>query len=551
MGKITEYQQGNLASSAVGVPEANLSGARALNDVANISDNLANTVLDVANTNVQKHNAELYRQQQAAEALQKEQKKALVTINNDNRFTSLDTNMGILEQSYLHQDLQDDKGQPVDPYARRQMFTDNYQKAFESIANNIADPQERADFMTRGAARMGSNVKSFNDKMDTVETNMAIAKTDETLSNLVLSAGQANNVAQYQKSVSSLNQMQTALAWTLGASANDKYVKAKKDMAESFLWNLYDTDPNQMMAALKTGVLDDSVPPKDIVAFKHKWETYATQRIKVQGKLASLQVTANNLKTVSAAADLDNNNILDPQEMELVYEKLKASGAPKYQQRVARRAAVKAHGVDPDVTVGPAITKKEGAALFNIDKSVPVNLQVNSQLTKQLQRVFGMDTESGQAVDDLSGITTKKLKGNEMQQVETLQRQIIYAQQHRMIQKQTASKWYSLADQAVDYLSSKGQQTAAVKAKKAQQHKQQADQARKESMQFVDNMLHIFNWNPSIAPKVSQKIQGHASDAYADARNRFIKMNGGKAPTAKQDAQLRDLAKRSAVRGHK
>lgn len=234
MAIIPRFERQKLASSIVGTPGIDTSGAQIAESVAGV----ANKGLQVLGQQaIQKHEI-----QKAAEA-----NKTLVDVDVE------------LEKAYI----QHQKDYKTNPKDKTQFFKDNAERILQTFADGTEDPEVRSTVERIGYGRIGEKVTNeiqWADKQATQNTIDTATTANETLANEAYIAGINNNVSRALDVFTLAEDNIAASKLALGEKDSEQF---RKNVQQGYISGLMEQHPAELKAALDRGDFKKVLTPEE------------------------------------------------------------------------------------------------------------------------------------------------------------------------------------------------------------------------------------------------------------------------------------------------
>ncbi len=234
MATIPKFERQRLASSLVGTPGVDTSGAA-----------IADAVGGVANKTVQ-----VFGQQ----AIEKKQIQDAALANK----TMVDYDVA-LEKAYAdHQ-----KTYKGDPTGKTQFLKDEGQRLLQQFADPIDSPQVRGAVERMGYAKLGEKVTNevkWADQQSTQNTIDATTTANDTLANEAYLAGMNNNSTRAAEILTTAEQNIATAKYVLGEKDAQKL---RKNVAQGYISGLMEQHPEELKAALDRGDFKKILDPEE------------------------------------------------------------------------------------------------------------------------------------------------------------------------------------------------------------------------------------------------------------------------------------------------
>jgi len=276
MARVNIYTQQRLASSLVGVPEANLSGAAMAGNVANNAGEMAQGSLQLA-----------AQKQAAVDAQQVKLQNINDTITAYQDSTAIETEMWDLVDSKKQEFVNNPKGAIK---AIQDGGSDLLLERLSQYEENPNVQEKMAGILTNSFRGKLNEVHSWALSQDTANSKN---KIQNVLSQLNTQASRTSDIGRVQEllSFAELNDEQSGMKFgdyvklAYGANGEEEINKAKEGIAKSYIVGMLDRkQANSVSATLDSGAFDSLLSPEDRLSLKKM----ATGVINAEKKQASM-----------------------------------------------------------------------------------------------------------------------------------------------------------------------------------------------------------------------------------------------------------------------
>ena len=262
MPRIPVYEQGQLASAAVGTPGVNTAGAAAWNALATEADRATNTMLQVVQARHNEQIAEARRLQAKIDADAKEQKRALDSAERVQKATAADQDLdAVREQQEL-----DNRNTPESMFpsfiAASKLLLDKHLKL---IADDDPDAATKRAWLTEDfsrSVRQASGVLA--NKATTYRTENTVNTFKMQANDLAVQAGNASSAEAMFEAIDKFEAAQKGPVGSAMGSGNFGLTmqSVTSQSAKNYLANVAQTNPDSLDAEVKyirsTGRVDST-----------------------------------------------------------------------------------------------------------------------------------------------------------------------------------------------------------------------------------------------------------------------------------------------------
>ncbi len=261
MAKVNEYVQDRLASSLVGVPQADLSGANMADSVAKGADVLGQNSMQLA-----------AQKQKAIDEQRAQLQNINDTISAYQNSTAIETEMWDIIDRNKQQYINDPKS-AIDSIQKE--GAELLLSKLSQFDNNPNVKEKMSGILTNSFRGKLNEVHSWALAQDTANSKN---KIDNVFSQLNTQASKTNDISRLQEllTFAELNDDQSGMKFgdyvklAYGAKGEEEINKAKTNIAKSYLIGMLDRkQANQVSATLDSGALDSLLSPEEKLKFKN------------------------------------------------------------------------------------------------------------------------------------------------------------------------------------------------------------------------------------------------------------------------------------------
>lgn len=298
MPKIPVYEQGQLASSAVGTPGVDTSGTQLFGTIAQaaggITDELARTI--------QANNVEAARKKREADELAKAQKKILDDIDVANHESKLDLQLGD-EEGKVKAEKQSD------PAGSGALFTQRGTDIMDKYLDGITDENVKNRVKLGTIKSINARANAMNGWTLTQRTANAQAGIESTLAEYVNRAGNLTTAQEVGQTWEKIEALRGPGTLAFGAKTDEIIRRAKTDVAEQYVNGLMIRDHNAVRPVLESGAFDSALNAEKRRQLIEKAGLLAKaeeQDMRIQDTIDS---TNRQIETTDIVVNTDDNDL--------------------------------------------------------------------------------------------------------------------------------------------------------------------------------------------------------------------------------------------------
>ena len=302
MGKISTYEQGQLASQVVGTPGVDNSTAQLFNTVAASASSIA----DSAFQSLQTDRVEELRKQREQEQLAKAHQKMLDEVDTAAHRGRVDLLLDE-DQNAVKADKQNDpSGAPI-------LFNDKANKRLDEYLSTISDENVRMKVKEESLKEINSRANSLNNWVYTQRTANAQGNIANVFSDYATSAGNltsAKDVGEYWQKIEAMRGATTA---AFGADGDKLIRETKTGITKQYIEGMMLRSPDGVEPTLKSGAFDSVLNAHDkeellyrsrtlVKAKEHEVQNeQKAQEVEVRSGLAKRSLEVDNKSPQSLA----------------------------------------------------------------------------------------------------------------------------------------------------------------------------------------------------------------------------------------------------------
>jgi hypothetical protein len=223
MGKISTYEQNQLASSVVGTPGVDTSTGALFNGVSQVFSGVGQQIGTLARQN----QAEVFRLQREQRAAAKAQKDLLDNVNAAAYAAQWDLKAGEFENETKTTTMLAPKNAP-------KTFTEKTTKELDAFLATIGDEDVRNKVKLNAIKDINTRANALNGWAFEQGTVNARNNTTAAIDALVLSAGNAKDDLGYNDTIKKINGLAGSTLLAFGTKSEEIITKARQDAAKQY-----------------------------------------------------------------------------------------------------------------------------------------------------------------------------------------------------------------------------------------------------------------------------------------------------------------------------
>ena len=301
MGKIQSYQQGDLASSAVGTPGVDNSLTSVLNQVGQMAGAAENHVAALASQEYQQTRVEALRRQAEQRALEKQQRELLDKVDIDTHAAQLDLQLGALKTQTKTEHLKD-------PDSAVGRYTEQASKLTDDYLKNVpASLQSQVRIKAVESTRSASS--DINNWSYTQRTDNARAGLTSTLADYINGAANLGSIEDVGKQWQKVDALKPSLETAYGTDAEKIIRETKTNITKQYVSNLMVKDASLVEPLIKSGAFDRELDGSTRADLIHRADVYVKAKERDDKHQIDLANTQERIVTTKDYAFLDKSDL--------------------------------------------------------------------------------------------------------------------------------------------------------------------------------------------------------------------------------------------------